>query len=196
MPGREGETHRPDLAVHLLGDRRHAVEVVTAFGCRARDLLDEHRSGDATPTGRVEGVLHGDVVVDDDGAHGDPLRPGQIGGGLEVQNVARVVLDDVEDPRASVSRLGRTDDRHRCRRGEHFAGNRGVEHAETDEAGVQGLMAAATTADEADLALDGTAGSRDEPRIMGHRDDVGVRSGEPVEGLVHDVGDVVDELLH
>src|ERR1700674_3244324 len=58
-----------------------------------------------TPRG-VERVRHGHVVVDDDRGALDALVRRVFGGELEVQDVARVVLDDVDDARASVDRLG------------------------------------------------------------------------------------------
>ena len=61
-------------------------------------------AGDAA-TGRVEGVLDGDVVVDHHGADGDALGVGQLGRRLEVEHVAGVVLHDRQHPGAAVRRL-------------------------------------------------------------------------------------------
>ena len=113
---------------------RDLVERVAALGGRTGDLLDEHRAGDAASACGVERVLHGDVVVRHDRAHLDAVGRGEVGRRLEVQHVARVVLDDVEHARAAVDGLRRGEDRVGRRRGEHGTGHGGVEHAEADEA--------------------------------------------------------------
>ena len=46
-----------------VGDR---LELLALLGQGAGDLLDEDGGAGAAPAGRVEAVLHGDVVVDDD----------------------------------------------------------------------------------------------------------------------------------
>ena len=79
--------------------------------------------------GGVEAVLDRDVVVGDDRLDLDALALGQVGGHLEVQHVAGVVLDDVQDAGAAVDGLGRLEHLVRRRRGEHLARARRVEHA-------------------------------------------------------------------
>jgi hypothetical protein len=59
--------------------------------------------------------LHRHVIVGDDGFDLDPLAGREVCGHLEVEHVARVVLDDVQDARAAVDRLGRL---------EHLVGRR------------------------------------------------------------------------
>src|ERR1700712_4808191 len=49
------------------------------LGGRAGDFLDERGTGDAPAPGGVEGVLHGDVVVHDDGLDREVLRGGEVG---------------------------------------------------------------------------------------------------------------------
>ena len=87
-----------DLAAELgdLGER------ATLLGRRAADLLREHGDADAAAAGRVEAVLDRDVVVDDDRLDLDALALGQLGRHLEVQDVAGVVLDDVQHAGAAV----------------------------------------------------------------------------------------------
>ena len=53
--------------------------------------------------GGVEAVLHGDVVVEHDRLHLDAVVLGQLGRQLEVEHVAGVVLDDVQDAGAAVT---------------------------------------------------------------------------------------------
>src|SRR6266508_2173860 len=76
-------------------------------------------SASAPPTGRVQAVLHGHVVVHQDRFHLDALVGGELGGELEVHDVTGVVLDDVHHPGTAV---------HALRRREHLVGNRGSEH--------------------------------------------------------------------
>ena len=64
-------------------------------------------------------------------------------GHLEVQHIARVVLDDAEDARVGRNCLDALIDLIRCRRGEYRPRDRRVEHALADVAAVRGLMAAA-----------------------------------------------------
>ena len=71
---------------------------------------------------------------------------------LEVEHVAGVVLDDVEDAGAAVDGAGRGLHLVRDRRREDVAGARRVEHAETDEAAVERFVAGAAAGDERDLA--------------------------------------------
>ena len=56
------------FAMTFSATRHDGVEVVPALGGRARDLLDGDRAGHAAAARRVQRVLDGDVVVDDDGA--------------------------------------------------------------------------------------------------------------------------------
>src|SRR5699024_7377783 len=102
--------------------------------------------------GGVRTVLHRDVVVGDDRCDSDVGRLGQFGGHLEVHDVARVVLDEVEYAASGVDGL-------RCGqhlvgngRGEHLAGACGVEHACADEARVQRFVPRAAARHDADLA--------------------------------------------
>src|SRR5690606_36929118 len=160
------------------------------------DLLDDERAADAAPAGRPGRVLDGDVVGDEHAADGEALGLPELGGDLEVEHVAGVVLDDLDDPGAAVGRLHGGEDRLGAGRGEHGARDGGVEHADADEAGVERLMAAAPAGDEPDLPGDGAAGPGDEDRVLAGGEDVGVRGHEAGDGLGDDVTWVVDELLH
>ena len=120
---------------------------------------------------------------------------GELGGHLEVQDVAGVVLHDVQDAGAAVDRLGGEQHLVRHRGGEDLAGTGRVEHAEPDEAAVQRLVAGAAAGDQADLAGRGTAGAGDDLVLDVDRERR-VRGGDAPQGIHHDVVGGVDELLH
>ena len=122
-----------------LGDLGQAAALLRGG---AGDLLHEHGDADAAPAGGVEAVLHGDVVVGDDGDDVD-ARFGrrQLGRHLEVHDVTGVVLDDVQDASAAVDVLGRLEHLVGHRRGEDLAGAGRVQHAQarrTRRAAVRG----------------------------------------------------------
>ena len=54
------------LRVDLAGDLGDGLEVAALVRGRPDDLLEQDGDADAAPSGGVEAVLHGDVVVDDD----------------------------------------------------------------------------------------------------------------------------------
>jgi hypothetical protein len=150
----------------------------------------------AAAAGGVERVLHGDVVVDEHRLDADPLVRGVVGRELEVHDVARVVLDDVDDAGAAVDGLGRRQHLVRHGRGEDLARTRRVEHAEPDESAVQRLVARAAAGYERDLALHRSAGAHDDLRAGVIAQDVAVSGRQAGERLAHQVGRVVEELLH
>src|SRR5690606_19581228 len=115
----EGDAHGADGARGALGDRDDGVEVVPALGGGTGDLLDDERAADAAPAGRPGRVLDGDVVGDEHAADGEALGLPELGGDLEVEHVAGVVLDDLDDPGAAVGRLHGGEDRLGAGRGEH-----------------------------------------------------------------------------
>ena len=101
----QGHAHRASVGVDLdrhVGDSR---ERATGLGARAGDLLEQHGRADPAPTGRVERVLDRDVVVGDDRGDLD-LVGHELRRELEVEHVAGVVLDDVEDAGAAVDGSG------------------------------------------------------------------------------------------
>ena len=165
------------------------------LGLRAGDLLDEDRHADAAPARRVQRVLDRDVVVRHDRLDLDLARD-ELGGHLEVQDVAGVVLDDVEDAGAAVDGPGRGFHLVRDRRREDVAGAGRVEHAQPDVAAVHRLVAGATARDEPDLALLGPAGAEHDVVRGVDLDEVGVGRPEAGEALGDEVVDLVDELLH
>ena len=130
----QGQAHGAGLFVDLGRDARHLLQGVSSFGCRSGDLLHEDRSGHAASARRVEGVFDGHVIVDDDGGDRDVLHVGQLGRRLEVEDIAGVVLDDVQDAGPVVCGLRGLQDRVGGGRGEHGSRDCRVEHPEADEA--------------------------------------------------------------
>ena len=120
---------RAALGVDLPAQLGDLGERLALLGRRAADLLREHGDADAAAAGRVEAVLHRDVVVGHDRLDLDALALGEVGGHLEVQHVAGVVLDDVQHAGAAVDRLGRLEHLVGRGRGEHLARAGRVEHA-------------------------------------------------------------------
>ena len=133
-------------------DRGDRGQVVPAGGGRAGDLLQQDGAADPAPAGGPGGVLDGHVVVDDHAGDLDVLGGGQLGGGLEVEHIAGVVLDDVQHAGAAVHGLRGGQHLVRGRRGEDRARRGGVEHPGADEAAVQWFVPAAATGDQRDLA--------------------------------------------
>ena len=172
--------------VDLAARRGDLGKRAARLGLRAGDLLHEHGRAGAAAAGRVERVLDRDVVVREHGLDLDALVRGQLGGELEVEHVARVVLDDVHHAGAAVDGL---------RRGEHLVGHRGgedraraggVEHAEPDEAAVQRLVPRAAARDERDLALHRGVPADDELVLEVDADEVGMRRRQAGERLGDD----------
>ena len=193
--GGQGEAHRAALAVDLRRRCRDVREGGTGLGLRAGDLLEQDRHADAPPARRVQRVLDRDVVVRDDRLDLD-LAGHELGRHLEVQDVAGVVLDDVEDAGAAVDRPRGHLHLVRDRRGEDVAGARRVEHAEADEAAVHRLVARAAAGNEPDLAL--LRGVLPDDDIVRGVDADEIRMGclEAGQALRDEVVDIVDELLH
>src|SRR3954453_567955 len=102
---RERHAHAAALVVDVAADVPDVLERLALLGRRAADLLREHGHADAAPAGRVEAALHGDVVLRDYRHAPDALRLRHRGGHLEVDDVAGVVLDDVQDAGDAVDRL-------------------------------------------------------------------------------------------
>ena len=106
---RQRHPHAAAVRVHLAAEVGDLLQRLLLLRGRSADLLGENGRADAAPSGRVEAVLHGDVVVDHDRLHLDPLAAGELGGHVEVHDVAGVVLDDVHHAGAAVDGLRRLD---------------------------------------------------------------------------------------
>ena len=103
---RQGEAHRAALALTLIAVAVTSASEPPASAWAPAIFSSEDGHADAAPAGRVERVLDRDVVVGDDRRDLD-LAGDELGGQLEVQDVAGVVLDDVEDAGAAVDGAGR-----------------------------------------------------------------------------------------
>ena len=164
---------------------------------RAADLLGQHGGADAAAPGRVQAVLDGDVVVDDDLLDGDALVAREVGGHLEVHDVAGVVLDDVQDAGAAVDGLRRRQHLVRRRRGEHLARAGGVEHARADEAAVHAARAPSRRRRRSPpCPATGASARTIQCGSVWTTQAAGVRQGDAGELLPDDVLRPVDELLH
>src|SRR5688572_16472859 len=126
---RERHPHRAYVRVDTLGKHLDACEVFTVVGRCAADLVHEDGAGDAAPPARVRGVLDGHIVVGHDVVGLYPFGLAELACHLEVEHVARVVLDDVEDPGPAVHGLARLEHLVRGGARENSAGAGGVEHA-------------------------------------------------------------------
>src|ERR1700674_1632727 len=100
---RQRHTEGSRAVVDVLDGVGHLGEVAAGFGGRTRDLFREHGRAHTPPACRVDRVLHGHVRVDDHRGHLDALVGRVFGRKLEVEHVARVVLDDVDDTGAAVN---------------------------------------------------------------------------------------------
>ena len=110
----QSDAEAAPLRVHLARDPGDLGERPAGLGLCPGDLLDENGDADAAATRGVEAVFDGDVVIRQDGLDLDSLVFRQLGRHAEVEDVAGVVLDDVDDTGAAVDGL---------RRGEHLVGN-------------------------------------------------------------------------
>ncbi len=134
-------------------------------------LLDHQRSGDAAPAGRVERIVHGDVVIGDDARR---LAADHLCRHLEVHDVAVIVLDDEDHPGAGVDGLRRLQHLVWRRRGEDLARAGGVQHAMADETRVQRFVPRSAAGNQRDLALLQPLAAHELVRPV-HRQDVGMR---------------------
>ena len=192
----ERHAHRAAPAIDLLADALDLGQWQQRLGGAAANLLGQHGRAHAAPSGRVEAVLNGDVVVDHDTGHLDPIGCRQFGRHFEVHDVARVVFDDVQHACATVDGFGRLEHLRRNWRREDRARTRRVEHAATDEAAVHGLVTAAATRDEAHLALHRCVDAHHVVRVEVNAEQISVRRGHALERILDDAVRRVDELLH
>jgi hypothetical protein len=198
--GRGGAGAQPDAegaaaGVDLLGHSRDLPQRCSGLGHGSGDLLDEDRGTGAPAARRMDGVVHGDVVVDQYGRHLYVLLGGELGGHLEVQDVARVVLHDVQHPGAAVHRRGGLDHLVGHGRGEDLPGTGRVEHAVPDEADVQWFVPGTSAGHQADLAGTRSRGAVNDPVLLVHPQP-GMRGRETAQRVRYDRLDVVDELFH
>ncbi|MCY1237691.1 hypothetical protein D9M72_503990 [compost metagenome] len=194
--GGQRDAHAADVLVDPVPDGGDSIQVIPAFGSRTGDLLHQDGTAHAAPTCRVQRVLHGDVVVHQYGAdlHAFGLR--HFGGRFEIQDVARVVLDDVDDAGTRVYGERRGNDLIRRGRSEDRTRHRGVKHSQPDEPAVKRFVAAAAAADKAHFPGHGGVLPGNEFRLGAHGHNVRMRKAEAFHGLVYYSAGIVDQLLH
>ena len=88
-------------------ERGHALQIGPGFRRGAADFLREHRAPHAAPAGRVEAVLHGHIVIGDDGIDSDPLFLRKVGGHFEIENVPCIILDNIQNAGTAIHGKGR-----------------------------------------------------------------------------------------
>ena len=139
------------VGVDLDGRGGHIGKGSSGLGVGAGDLLDEDRATHSTPPGGVERVLDSDVVIGDDRRDLD-LAADELSRELEVEDVAGVVLDDVQDAGPAIDGAGRGFHLVGYGRGEDVTCSGRIEHAQTDEPAMERFVAGAATGHEGDLA--------------------------------------------
>ena len=195
--GGQGHAHGPAGGVDACGDTGDLVQRASLLGGGAGDLLHHDGHAHAATSGGVEGVLDGDVVVGDDAGDLDAgLGVDDLGGHLEVHDVAGVVLDDVQNAGSTVDGAGGGHHLVGDRGGEDLSGAGGIEHAGAHEAAVEGLVPAASPGDDGDLALLLGSAAVDDVLVEVDVELVGVGCGHAPQGVRDHVVNGVDEFLH
>src|SRR5215212_5304852 len=138
---REGHTHRAHVGVDPLCELLYPCEVFAVVGSGAADLVHEDGASDTAPPARVCRVLDGHVVVGHYVVGLYSFGLAELPCHLEVEHVARVVLDDVEDTGPTVHGLARFEHLVWRRARENGAAAGGVEHAWSHETAVGRLVA-------------------------------------------------------
>src|SRR5918994_38286 len=150
---RERHPHRAHVGVDALRKLLDACEIFPVVGRCAADLVHEDGACDAAPPAGVRRVLDGHIIVGHDIVGLDPFGLAELPCHLEVEYVARVVLDDVEDPGPAVHGLASLQHLVRRRAREYGTGTSGVEHTGAHETAVGRLVSRATSGDQGYLAL-------------------------------------------
>src|SRR5215217_4849608 len=193
---RERHTHGAHVGVDALRKLLYACEVLAVVGRGAADLVHEDGASDAAPPARVGRVLDGHVVVGNDVVGLYSFCLAELPCHLEVEYVARVVLDDVEDTGPAVHSLARFEHLVWGGAREDGAGAGGVEHTWSDETAVGRLVARATAGDECYLALYRGVGPYDDVGLGNHPDQAAVGKLHPPEHVLDDPLGRVDDFLH
>src|SRR5215210_9064124 len=193
---RERHPHRAHVGVDAFGKLLYPCEVFAVVGRGAADLMHEDGACDAAPPARVRRVLDGHIVVGNDVIGLDPFCLAEFPCHLEVEHVACVVLDDVEDTGPAVHGLARLEHLVWGGAREDGAGAGGVEHTWSDETTVGRLVARAAAGDEGYLALYGGVGPYDDVGFGDDPDQAAVGQLHPPEHVLDDPLGRVDDFLH
>ena len=137
----ERDAHRAGDRVDLLADAYDLLELRTLLGLGPAGLHDEEVAGHAATADRPGGVLHRDVVVDEQRGHLEAVGLGELLRHLERHAIARVVVHEQQDALVGRDELGRLVHVVGRRCGEDVARAGGVEHAGADHHDVGGLVA-------------------------------------------------------
>nr|RZI34996.1 hypothetical protein BJQ95_02635 [Cryobacterium sp. SO1] len=194
--GREGDPHGAGDAVDLLADAHELVQVSALLGGSADGLHHEEVAGHPPATHRVGGILHGDVIVYEQGFHVHAVSGAELLRHLEGHPVAGVVVHQQQHALGRGQQLGGlVDVVHRWRR-EHVAGTRGVEHAAAHRHHVGRLVPGARALDDRDPVRAGAVGAHDQV-VGGHvLQRVRVGQGDALEHLRNVLLRIIDEFLH
>src|SRR5690606_27334795 len=193
---RERDAHRPHLAVALLRKLQEIVEARALLGGRAAGLDHEEVAGDAAAADGVRGILHGDVVVDDEALDVDALGLRHLDRHVPVHAVALVVVDQHQDALRRAHPLDALVAELHRRGGEDAARRGGIEHAGADGHDVRRLVAAARALHDRYLVGIRPVGAVDQV-VLGHvAEQVGIRERDAFEHLRYEIGGIVDELFH
>src|SRR5829696_8031026 len=188
--------HGTHACVDPLGQFFYSCQVLAVVGGGAADLVHEDGAGDAAPATGIGRVLDCHVVVGHDVVGLDALGLGKLAGHLEVEHVAGVVLDDVEDAGPAVDGLAGLEHLVGGGAREHGAGAGRVEHAWSDVTAVGRLVARAAAGDEGDLARNGSVGPDDYVYFGEDPDQAPVSELHAPEHVLDDPLGRVDDLLH
>src|SRR5918994_2788788 len=192
----QGHTHGAHVGVDPFCELLYAGQILPVVGGGAADLVHEDSARDAATPARISRVFDRHVVVGDDVVGLYAFVLGELASHLEIEHVARVVLDHVEDPGPTIDGLARLEHLVRGGAGKHGAGAGGVEHARSHEAAVGRLVARAAAGDEGDLALHGGVGPNDDGRFGENADQAAVGLLHAAEHLLDDPLWRIDDLLH
>jgi len=195
--GREGHAHGAGGRNGLLGDPLHLGERGLRLGLGPGELVGIEDARDTPAPGFLPLGGRGDVVGRQDGLDLDPFRVGHLGRHAEVQDVALVVAEQVEDAGAAVDCLGGREHLLDGRRGEDVADRAAVHEPLPDVSHEHRQVAGAAAGRDADLALDGRVGANDGPPVgPDELELVRVGQDDALQHFIHERERIVDDLLH
>src|SRR5215211_790282 len=192
----QGHSHGAHVGVDALRKLLDPREVLAVVGRGAADLVHEYGARNTAPPAGVRRVLNGYIIVGDDVVGHYLFGLGELPGHLEIEDVACVVLDDVEDPGPAVHGLARLEHLVRGRAREDRTGAGGVEHTRSDVTTVGRLVARAAAGDEGHFALYRGVGPYDDVGLGDDPEQAAVGQLHPPEHVLDDPLGRVDDFLH
>ncbi|CAH0302473.1 hypothetical protein SRABI106_03807 [Rahnella aquatilis] len=146
---------RVTLIVQPAAQAGTGFKAVTTFcGC-AHQFFDKHRVRHAAPTGSIEAVFDGDIIIDHHRGDFYAALVEQLGGGFKVQHITGVVFDDQQHAFATVDMHRAFKHFIRGRRGENFSRAGTTQHPHTNKPAVHWLMAASAAGKQGHFTRDG-----------------------------------------